>query len=45
MLVATIVGLLLLLVAKADMFWVPWPVGGICCGIAGVLGSFLKKRK
>ena len=45
MLVATIVGLLLLFIAKADMFWVPWPVGGICCGIAGVLGSFLKKRK
>ncbi|MBP3885926.1 MAG: hypothetical protein J6D54_13455, partial [Olsenella sp.] len=31
MLVATIIGLLLLFVARADMFWVPWPIGGISC--------------
>jgi DNA-binding XRE family transcriptional regulator len=45
MLVATIIGLLLLFVARADMFWVPWPIGGIGCGIAGIVGSFLKKQK
>ena len=45
MLVATVVGLLLLFVARAEMFWVPWPIGGVCCGIAGIVGSFLKNRK
>ena len=43
MLVATIIGLLLLFVAQADKFWLPWPIGGICCGITGIVGSFLKK--
>lgn len=43
MLVATIIGLLLLFVAKVDMFWIPWPLGGICCGIVGIVGSLLKK--
>ncbi len=45
MLVATVVGLLLLFVARAEMFWVPWPVGGVCCGIAGIVGGFFKNRK
>lgn len=45
MLVATVVGLLLLFVARAEMFWVPWPIGGVCCGIAGIVGGFLKNRK
>jgi hypothetical protein len=27
------------------MFWVPWPIGGICCAIAGVVGGFFKKQR
>ena len=45
MLAATVIGLLLLFVVRADMFWVPWPIGGICCGIAGVVGGFFKKQR
>lgn len=45
MLLATMVSLVWLLVGSAvgipaeikDLFWLPWPVGGLCCGIAVVL--------
>lgn len=43
MLVATIVALFLLFAARAEMFWLPWPIGGICCGITGIVGSSLKR--
>ena len=39
MLVATIIGLLLLFVVQFDMFWLSWAIGGICCGVVGIVAS------
>ncbi|PJM73221.1 XRE family transcriptional regulator [Bifidobacterium primatium] len=43
MLVATIVGLGLLFFGVDD-FWIPWPVGGLLCAVAGIVISLLKDR-
>lgn len=42
MIVATIIGLMLLFLPMADgsvmpLFWLPWPIGGLLCGIAALL--------
>lgn len=39
MMVATIIGLVMLFVpgCQNDYFWLAWPIGGLCCGIASVL--------
>lgn len=49
MIVATIIGLLMLFVPIAQggdldytngplaLFWLPWPIGGLCCGVATLL--------
>ena len=39
MIVATIVGLVMLFVPEYqnELFWLAWPIGGLCCGIACLL--------
>ncbi|NEG96212.1 helix-turn-helix domain-containing protein [Bifidobacterium sp. SMB2] len=43
MLVATIVGLGLLFFGVDD-FWIPWPVGGLLCAVAGIVIELFKDR-
>lgn len=45
MLIATIAGLLLLFLTDTEMFWVPWPIGGIVCAIVATVGEMLEKRR
>lgn len=43
MMVATITAFLLLFLGYKNTFWVAWPIGGLCCGIIGIIGSSLKR--
>lgn len=46
MLAATILSMLLLFVWKQDLFWLPFPIGGIVCGIVkAILSVALKPQK
>ena len=42
MILATVVALCLLFIPKSDWFWVPWPVGGVCCGLIAVIAQLVK---
>ena len=57
MMAATIVGLVLLFGSisaagdpdlvnwEANLFWLPWPIGGICCGIVAILMKEFGKKE
>ena len=52
MLVATIVGLWMLFTGNPGAdgaarvagvpFWIPWPIGGVLCGVVGIVGNILR---
>jgi succinate dehydrogenase/fumarate reductase cytochrome b subunit len=52
MLVATIVGLWMLFTGTPGAdgaarvagvpFWIPWPIGGVLCGVVGIVGNILR---
>ncbi len=53
MLLATVVALLMLFLGTAGsdadawmkVFWVPWPIGGVLCGVVGIIVSLVKEAR
>lgn len=53
MLVSTVVALLMLFLGVAGsggdawmrVFWVPWPIGGVLCGVAGIIVPLVKEAR
>lgn len=53
MLLATVVALLMLFLGMADsdvdvwmkVFWVPWPIGGVLCGVVGIIVPLVKEAR
>ena len=41
MIIATIVGLGMLLIGGVPLFWLAWPIGGLTCGIVSLAGDAL----
>lgn len=53
MLLATVVALLMLFLGTAGsdvdawmkVFWVPWPIGGVLCGVVGIIVPLVKEAR
>ena len=53
MLLATVVALLMLFLGMAGsdvdawmkVFWVPWPIGGVLCGVVGIIMPLVKEGR